>query len=59
MPETAKKQEQPPRSSTMIREKKSLISQIEAVRRALAAKTALKLAEKEGMNDSEHRTKKD
>jgi hypothetical protein len=59
MPEKAKKQEPAPRSSTMIREKKSLISQMDAVKRALAAKTAWRLGEKGGSNDSDHRTKKD
>jgi hypothetical protein len=46
MPKMDQKQEQASKSSTMTREKKSLIRQIDSVRRALAAKAAFKLAEK-------------
>jgi hypothetical protein len=59
MPGRGKKREPASRSSAMTHEKQSLIRQIDAVKRALAAKKASKLATKGGTDDPEYRTKKD
>jgi len=59
MPEKRNKREPATEGSAMTREMKRLLSQIGAVKRAVAVKTAAKLTGKGGSRDSEHRTKKD